>query len=107
MYIVAIASALTIPANFAGSKVIAGTDDTDGSLNSLATILRLRGGNYTNLGIISAPTPGNYTFTPVGGSTVWTPDASLDVGDALVLISANVQDPTFADIGITILAERA
>jgi hypothetical protein len=97
-YHVPIVLPLSIPANLAGSQIYFGTADTSGPmLTYLFRLQRVRAGVVTTLGDISRPSA--VTFSGVGGD--------LQVGDILRLLAPTAQDSTMADIGITILAERA
>jgi hypothetical protein len=83
---------LTIAANFAGSNVTCGTNPT---APAIYTVLK----NGTSAGTITLSTACALTGSTSGALT-------LNTGDRLAITAPNPQDPTAADVAMTIAATR-
>lgn len=90
--------AFTVPTNFAGSVVIAGTAATASSTMSIG---RIPTGSTTNTQF------GTLAFAAAGTiPTLTATQTSFAVGDTMTFIGAASADATLANIAITILASR-
>lgn len=87
---------LSIPVNFAGTRVWANTIPT---ANSTFTVSYIRGTTTTQIGTITIVHGGN-GFTMMTGITV-----NLNVGDVIVIETPASPDATMANVGITLLLE--
>jgi hypothetical protein len=99
IYNMVMATAVTIPANFAGTVAYQGTQAT---ASAVFTLNKITGG--ATLTAIGTLTLGTANKTALTLST--QAQASLAAGDVLQLVAPATQDTTMADLGITILAAK-
>jgi hypothetical protein len=92
------ATAITIPANLAGTVSYQGTQAT---ANMVFTVNKISAGTSTGIGTITLGTGSKTAITLSTQAQV-----NFAAGDVLQLIAPTTQDATGADIGITILAAK-
>lgn len=98
VFYLSIPFACSVPAGFAGTTVY---DGTQPAANATFSLNRITAGNVsTALGTITITNSSHSSATLAGAGGV------LVAGDALQIVCPSPQDPTLADLGLTIFATR-
>lgn len=98
VYNLVMATAITIPANLAGTVSY---QNTQATANAVFTVNKISGGASSGIGTITLGTGSKTAITLSTQAQV-----SLAAGDVLQLVAPTAQDTTMQDVGITILAAK-